>query len=149
MRAFSLWQPWASLVIHRLKEWETRGWKTDYRGQIALHAAKHWTADEAHYADHFRKQFPDLLLPALGPAGTKPPLGAVLGIVELVDIQPTESIRVHLSSAERAFGNYQNGRYAWRLKVIEVFEQPIPQKGAQGFWHWQKPAPIQQEINHD
>lgn len=40
MKAISLWQPWASLIAAGVKSIETRGWPTNYRGQIAIHAAK-------------------------------------------------------------------------------------------------------------
>lgn len=40
MKALTLTQPWATLVITGRKRFETRGWRTGYRGQIAIHAAK-------------------------------------------------------------------------------------------------------------
>jgi hypothetical protein len=40
MKALSLWQPWASLVVAGTKHWETRSWSTDYRGLLAIHATK-------------------------------------------------------------------------------------------------------------
>lgn len=39
MKAITIWQPWASLLACGAKQYETRSWKTDYRGQIAIHAA--------------------------------------------------------------------------------------------------------------
>ena len=44
MKALSLWQPHALAIGLELKPWETRGWSTDYRGPVAIHAAKRsWT----------------------------------------------------------------------------------------------------------
>jgi len=40
MKAITIWQPWASLLATRGKIYETRPWKTSYRGPIAIHAAK-------------------------------------------------------------------------------------------------------------
>jgi hypothetical protein len=40
MKAITIWQPWASLLACGAKQYETRSWKTDYRGPIAIHAAK-------------------------------------------------------------------------------------------------------------
>ena len=40
MKAITIWQPWASLIAIGVKQYETRSWKTDYRGPIAIHAAK-------------------------------------------------------------------------------------------------------------
>lgn len=40
VRALTLRQPWASLVAVGAKTIETRGWSTDYRGPLLIHAAK-------------------------------------------------------------------------------------------------------------
>lgn len=39
MKVLSLLQPWASLVVLGHKKIETRSWKTDYRGEILIHAS--------------------------------------------------------------------------------------------------------------
>lgn len=39
MKAITIWQPWASMLAHRVKTYETRSWVTAYRGPIAIHAA--------------------------------------------------------------------------------------------------------------
>lgn len=49
MRTISLWQPYAQLVAIGAKQVETRHWKTDRRGPLAIHAAKRppeWSEDE-------------------------------------------------------------------------------------------------------
>ena len=38
MKAFTLYQPYASLIACGAKRFETRGWYTHYRGKIAIHA---------------------------------------------------------------------------------------------------------------
>lgn len=40
MRIITLWQPWASLIALGFKKFETRSWRTRYRGKLAIHAAK-------------------------------------------------------------------------------------------------------------
>ena len=49
MKALSLWQPWASAIALGHKRIEPRHWTTSYRGLIAIHAAKRWTADEREF----------------------------------------------------------------------------------------------------
>jgi hypothetical protein len=134
MRALSLWQPWATLVAAGVKQYETRGWMTNYRGELAIHASKRWTKAEQQAWRNFHFVFPGLLdgLPT-------PPLGAVLCIVKLVDVVPTDKVRYGLSEWERAFGNYAPGRYAWKLEITEVLKVPIPASGMQGFWQWERP----------
>ncbi|SMC82155.1 ASCH domain-containing protein [Sporomusa malonica] len=38
MRAITILQPWAELIVRRFKTIETRSWPTKYRGQLAIHA---------------------------------------------------------------------------------------------------------------
>lgn len=40
MKALTLYQPWASLLGLKEKQFETRSWATKYRGPIAIHAAQ-------------------------------------------------------------------------------------------------------------
>ena len=37
---------------------------------------------------------------------------------------------------ESDYGRYEEGRYAWKLKVIEVLNEPIPAKGKLGIWNY-------------
>lgn len=40
MRAITLMQPWASLIALGAKRYETRSWKTHYRGPLAIHSSR-------------------------------------------------------------------------------------------------------------
>lgn len=40
MRALSLRQPWAELILQKKKTIETRKWNTKFRGKFLIHAAK-------------------------------------------------------------------------------------------------------------
>jgi hypothetical protein len=40
VKAITLHQPWASLIADGLKQYETRHWRTNYRGKLLIHAAK-------------------------------------------------------------------------------------------------------------
>lgn len=40
MKAITLHQPWASLVVVGAKTVETRSWATSYRGPLVVHAGK-------------------------------------------------------------------------------------------------------------
>jgi len=39
MRAITLQQPWAWLVVNGYKRWEYRTWSTDHRGLLVVHAS--------------------------------------------------------------------------------------------------------------
>lgn len=40
MKAITVLQPWATLLVTGKKHIETRSWKTNYRGEILIHAGK-------------------------------------------------------------------------------------------------------------
>lgn len=46
MRAISIRQPWAWLIIHGGKDIENRSWRTSFRGRVLVHAAAGMTRDE-------------------------------------------------------------------------------------------------------
>jgi hypothetical protein len=52
MKAISLWQPWASAIALGMKRIETRGWSTNYRGRLAIHAAKTWRTEQREFLAH-------------------------------------------------------------------------------------------------
>jgi hypothetical protein len=141
MKAISLWQPWASLIVHGKKKIETRHWSTNYRGPLLIHAAKKkdGTAgmDEADIAP---------LADALSPIKLHTlPLGALIGVVDLVDCKPTEQFdpleinQMHINQfggtwSEYQLGNFGPGRFGWVLDNPRKFETPIPYRGSQGFF---------------
>lgn len=152
MKALTLWQPWASLVAFEEKKVETRIWETKYRGLLAIHAAAkgpQWGLGESQWERDFRLFLADVesrnnwTKGHYWPNGSKA-VGAVLCIVELVSIQETTEIADELSAQEYTFGNYQEGRYAWHLKLVERFKEPIPAKGNRLLWNWDAPESVKQ-----
>lgn len=49
MKALSIRQPWAWLILHAGKDIENRSWPTNVRGRVLIHAAKGMT--RAEYGD--------------------------------------------------------------------------------------------------
>jgi hypothetical protein len=43
MKALSIRQPWAWLIIHAGKDIENREWRTSFRGPVLIHASKTMT----------------------------------------------------------------------------------------------------------
>lgn len=153
MKAISLWQPWASAVAIGAKRIETRGWPTNYRGPLAIHASKRRSKSELFYYScispwrgvfyNYKENRPlhDCL-----------PFGAIIAIGELTACRSTDSFTVgeidikrfppdcdmryqgiaqSLRFTERALGDYSPGRYGLILENIRSIE-PIPFKGRQG-----------------
>lgn len=80
MKALSIRQPWAWLIIHGGKDIENRTWHTKFRGRFLVHASKGMTRAEYNAASW-----------VAGPIGVRlPPFeklqrGGIIGSVELVD----------------------------------------------------------------
>ncbi len=129
-KALSCTQPWATLVVLGEKLWETRTWRTKYRGPLAIHAAKTFPRSARRLAETH---------PYYGGAlGKYPigwmPLGAIIGTVELVECERVEAVVGRISDRERAFGDYAPGRWAWQFAHPVVFDEPVPWRGALGLW---------------
>jgi hypothetical protein len=152
MKALTLWQPWASAVRLGEKKIETRCWTTKYRGEMAIHAAEKKPSFLGRSAETvtFRDELADVLNCRrdrddrhgihLDSAIRALPRGVVLCIVKLVAIEETAAVRDSLSQRELIFGNYEDGRYAWFLEMVEVFEAPMPAKGNRMLWNWDRTA---------
>lgn len=138
MKALTLWQPWASLVIGGFKSLETRVWSTKYRGTLAIHAAQRIPFKELG-ASRFQVEFHKELEKCLTCDIASLPVGVVLGTATLCDVVAiTKEFRSELSHREMTFGNYDTGRYAWHLDEVNPFRTPIPAKGNRMLWNWEK-----------
>lgn len=108
MRAISLWQPWAYLVVAGHKGYETRSWPTNYRGPLAIHAAKRWTPEQRRFCGEYR------LLVDFSKED-EPTLGAIVGRVNLIECLTTDELVDSLDFYERHFGDWSPGRFARQL----------------------------------
>ena len=119
MKALTVRQPWAWYITEGRKRYETRSWYTRYRGTLAIHAGK-------NAKDMARAGITGL------------PLGAVVCAVQLVACHRTEDLQ-DITEEERSLGDFSPGRYAWELRDVVVFDQPVPARGSLGFWDWTPP----------
>lgn len=134
MKVLSLLQPWATLVVTGAKKLETRSWQTSYRGGLLIHASLGKKGKILASEPPFKKyiQHFDQL-----------PFGAIIGSIELEDVVRVENLFLSdhvlalLTLEEKAFGDYEPGRYAWILTEPEKFEHPIPVKGTLGLWEFE------------
>ncbi len=126
MKVLTIKQPWATLIISGLKEYEFRGWKTKYRGKILIHAGK---SLEKEYAEKFKCY------------NFEYPLGVILGEATLVDcIKVDENFNNELRNINPLVYGRSNHveNYAWKLEDIVIYENPIPVKGQLGLWNYEK-----------
>jgi len=130
MKALSLLQPWATLVMLGAKRYETRTWTTRYRGRLAIHASK-------RFPDELRalckeERFRRILRQADVASWSDLPTGAVLGTVELVACLP--ACELLIGDAERSLGDYGPGRWAWQLEGPRLLRSPMQYRGMRGIF---------------
>ncbi len=128
MKCISVIQPWAHLILGGVKEYETRGWRTAFRGRILVHASTKITKDLELLGEHE---------PFYSALGRAPVIalarGAILGSVEVVDCVEAVTL-TELNDREKAFGDFRAGRWAWRLRAPLLFPEPVPYRGRLGVY---------------
>lgn len=147
MKALSILQPWASLIVLGHKRIETRSWNTKYRGPLLIHASAKYTNHQDWLATEWHVMLDDSQV-------YHTHRGAIIGMVEMSETCATEGYyttdkdedswiaslagaeqSLVLTKQEEAFGDYSTGRYGWLLSEPLLFPEPIPCKGALGIWN--------------
>ncbi|MCH6264859.1 ASCH domain-containing protein [Neobacillus citreus] len=139
MKILSMIQPWASLFVLGESKYETRTWRTNYRGPLAIHTSKKPDKAACGYP---RVQE---LLQKHGYSGEDLPTGVIIGVCELKNcirvIENNETWAVLedgrvVSGIEFLLGDYRVGGYAWEVEGMRTFEESIPAKGQLGLWEY-------------
>lgn len=129
MKVLSVKEPFATLIKEQIKFIETRSWKTNYRGELYIHASITKSS-----IDFKNKDFMNLI----EELSYQP--GHILCKCKLVDcIYMTEEYINNLKKnnyKEYISGLYEVGRYAWILDDIEALDIPILAKGKLGIWNY-------------
>ena len=127
MKALTIRQPWASLIMAGHKLVENRTWSTSYRGPLLVHAGL--KVDRAGYSvlERMGVQAPQDL-----------PSGVILGVVDLVDV-----VRWRRSGRGQGvlFDPYglvdeplAVGPVCWILRNPRLLAKPVPRAGRPGLW---------------
>ena len=132
MRALTICQPYASLIILGEKRVENRSWKMSYRGQLLIHAGKSRAWLNPGDIERFEALGDPLVF------------GALLGTVDVIDC-------LHIDDIES--GKY-DGKYPWVedhehtegpfcivVTNARRFPEPIPCRGERGLWHYRGAPP--------
>ena len=126
MKVLSIKEPFATLIKDKVKIYETRSWKTNYRGELFIHASL--SLSKSENVEIEKKYLKSEINP-----------GFILCKCELLDCIPMtkEFINYIINETNEAdYGRYEEGRYAWKLNVIEVLSDPINVKGKLGIWNY-------------
>ncbi len=128
MKALSVSQPWAQLLILGLKQYDVRRWQAKFRGPLLIHASKGFSEAARRLC---REQPYRQLLAGAGINSTADlPTGALIGTVQLEDCLATDQLRYERADpAELALGDFRHGYWAWKLTQPQAFAVPIPFSG--------------------
>ena len=113
MKALTVRQPWASLIVAGIKDVENRSWSTKYRGKLGIHAGMRI---EIQALDDYGYLLGD----------RPPPRGALIGSVTLVDC-------IRNSKSEWA----ERGAWHWVLTDAHAIVHPRKMNGRLGLWSTQ------------
>ena len=126
MKALTIKEPWATLIIEGYKAYEFRSWKTNYRGKILIHAGM---TLEKENAEKFKKYNLDYSR------------GAIIGEAEITDcIFVTKEVNEKLKKINPlVYGKSGHvEKYAWKLENVKKYDEPIFIKGQLGLWNYDK-----------
>jgi hypothetical protein len=172
MKAITVYQPWASLIIVGAKPYEFRSWNPRERGagyaayigqRIVIHAAARKIdrgevrvlmrqleagGDEAAATClHADKAIPILrraLVETMDDGRGDLPWSAGLGTAVLGE--PKDGFDVAAEFGLEMHVNDSDRRehanWGWPMLDVEVWDHPVPMKGLQGFWGWPTPESV-------
>jgi hypothetical protein len=116
MKALSILQPWAWLIVYGYKDIENRTWQTRFRGDVLIHAGKRWGREQRDDLEDVRAAFPMIALP------DSFELGGIVGAARIVDC---------VAACDSA---WFNGPYGFVLEGARPAPAFVPWKGQLGFF---------------
>ena len=145
MRALTVWQPWAALIMAGAKPYEFRRWPAPRAlvgHSIVIHAGAR-PPKRTECLDLIRQieagaaggLKPEIALPLLAQilnGSALPPLSAGLGRVLLGRPQRVTELFGHCADAD----GLDPAMWGWPMHEPIAFAAPVPARGAQGFWPW-------------
>lgn len=129
MKALSIRQPWAWLILQGHKPVENRTWPTALRGRIAIHAGQ---AVDRYADDWIAYRFPAITVPRLASL----PRGALVGSVELYGC-----VREGEALPDPRAEPWFTGPWGFLLRD-PILTPPIPYTGRLGFFEVVAPAAL-------
>ena len=136
MKCRTVKQPWASLLVHGVTQYLVSGWRTYYRGPLAIHASARFPRShvelccEADMRRLLRQHGYEYVIEL--------PMQAVLGTVNVADCLPVTAENRDIFDPEDpavVFGLVQPDRWVWVCSSHELLFQPIPLVGRLGLFN--------------
>lgn len=138
MKVLSVRQPWAWAIIYGGKNIENRNWQTSYRGPLAIHAGKTFDINRGDWDAYHRGVFGEPWQSMARGYSQQDyhVLGAIIGVVDLVDCQPSWACDSPWKAGD------DPDYFCWRLENPHPLVTPVPCKGQLGLF----PAPFHLDV---
>ncbi len=130
MKVLTIKEPFATLIKNKVKYIETRSWKTNYRGELYIHAGLAKISKDVKARKELSKLYTDDELK----------YGYIICKADLIDCIYMDDKFIEKAKENHdnfVSGQYSEGRYAWVLDNI-VPINPIKAKGQLGIWNYKK-----------
>ena len=129
MKVISIKEPFASLIMLGIKNIETRSWKTNYRGEIYIHASLTNSKIDEERKEKLLKLLPDNF------EFNKGYIICKANLVDCIYMDDKYIEKIKKDKINYLCGRYEVGRYAWILENVEVIDK-VPAKGKLGIWNY-------------
>lgn len=126
MKALTVRQPWAHLIVKGIKTIENRSWTSHYRGWLLIHSSLTQEEFEEAELGLTKDESRDLIEAMDGPCWS----GHIIGAVKVADIitgTAAKKLGAH-------FSDWAFGPLCWVLESAVAFEKPIKHTGQVGLW---------------
>lgn len=132
-------QPWASLFLFNEAQYETRTWKTKYRGPLAIHTSKKIDSNVCN------NNVIQHLLSKHELNRSNLPTSMIIGVCNLINcvkvIEDNQESAVLedgriVSGNDYFLGDFRVGNYIWEVSNKEMLIDFIPAKGKLGLWEY-------------
>lgn len=123
VKVLTVKQPYASLIANGYKKYEFRSWKTNYRGELYIHAGKGIDKDCMNRISKYNMQYLS---------------GYIIAKVNLTDcILVDKKMDDELRKINTdVYDHDHTGYYAWKLEDVKILEKPIKVKGKLSIWYY-------------
>jgi hypothetical protein len=120
MKALSIKQPFAELIVQGRKKIELRTWRTKFRGEFLVHASK---VPDKGAMEKFGFE--------------KLPTGCIVGKANLIDVKEYKNEKECMKDKDLHLAHNGWGNFGFILKDVERVKE-IPCKGNLNFWEFKK-----------
>ncbi len=116
MKALSLKQPWAELILQGRKKIELRKWNTNFRGEFLIHTSK--IPDKKNMKKFGFKELPN---------------GFIVGRARLIKVKKYDDAKEFIKDKNLHLATRDWGKYGFVLNNTKRIK-PVSAKGQLNFW---------------